>query len=367
MKKAISLLSLAFCIGSSSAEPFPADKLNGIWRMSQTYISESGTSGTGLIVEMENRLAVTLAFIGEDKCRMTASQTIAGRMTSSIPFIYRYEYSGGNLVFIEVPKLKRGNVPMDQMVPCLNATQFRLIKRDENSFELRYTDLPSFDKFYSFLGTQTSEYLDDGRLKVTKVRRLTENLESSDTEIRPPMVFRRVIGLTPESSVNEDSPLYKVISCYRESGNNFAYRFKLELLDRQSNKLNMFRMVQREFRTSVLEDSAQSFDGDSDTLFVELPEFTLSGCMIEGRAVVLPMDVQSLVYSPVTRQGRMSVSLKGNQFDVARRYVRKNIEALALESNIATIEGERPPPGRFYIGREAIKDGNILEIDFKTE
>ena len=180
MKKMFLLLSLALCAGlPSRAEPFPADKLKGVWRMSQTYISESETPGTGVVVEMENRLAITLAFLGDGKCRMTASQTIAGNMTSVMPFIYRYEYVDGILSFTETPRLKRGKVSMDQMVPCLNASRFRLDKRDDNSFVLTYADLSPFDRFYSFLGTQTSKYLDDGRLKVRKAQNLSKNFDSS--------------------------------------------------------------------------------------------------------------------------------------------------------------------------------------------
>ena len=368
MKKMFLLLSLALCAGlPSRAEPFPADKLKGVWRMSQTYISESETPGTGVVVEMENRLAITLAFLGDGKCRMTASQTIAGTMTAVMPFIYKYEYADGILAFTETPRLKRGKVPMEQSVPCLNAARFRLAKKDDDSFVLTYADLSPFDRFYSFLGTQTSKYLDDGKLEVRKVRNVSKNLDLVTTEIRPSMVFRRTMGITAESAAREDSPLYKVLACQQDAENIFSYRFKLELVDRHSNKLDMFRMVQREFRTAVLEDSAQSYEGDACSLFVELPEFRLSGDRIEGRAIVLPMSVQTLAYDPVTRQGRMSVSLGAKQFDVARRYVRKNIESLALDSNIVALEGERPPQGRFYIGRETVKDGSVLEVEFKTE
>lgn len=34
---------------------------------------------------------------------------------------------------------------------------------------------------------------------------------------------------------------------------------------------------------------------------------------------------------------------------------------------IALTTGEIPPAAKFYLGREELKDGNVLEIEFKTE
>ena len=47
--------------------------------------------------------------------------------------------------------------------------------------------------------------------------------------------------------------------------------------------------------------------------------------------------------------------------------MRRNIETLARDKNIALVTGEIPPNARFYSLGESLKDGNILEIEFKTE
>ncbi|MBQ2631521.1 MAG: hypothetical protein IJG13_17730, partial [Kiritimatiellae bacterium] len=72
-------------------------------------------------------------------------------------------------------------------------------------------------------------------------------------------------------------------------------------------------------------------------------------------------------YDPLTRTGRMAVCLSGGQFEETRKWIRRNIEALARDKNIALTTGKIPPAAKFYLGREELKDGNMLEIEFKTE
>lgn len=132
--------------------------------------------------------------------------------------------------------------------------------------------------------------------------------------------------------------------------------------------LSAFRVVQQEFRDAIKEDYAESFAGaDAATLFVEFPEYRQQGNRIEGRAVVLTVSVARLEYTPNTRSGVLAVRIGANQFEEARRWIRKNIETLARDKNIALVTGEIPPAAKFYLGRETLKDGNILEIEFKTE
>ena len=168
-------------------------------------------------------------------------------------------------------------------------------------------------------------------------------------------------------NAKEANTLYNILSCKRETGSDFAYRFELELLGKNSS-LRTFRMVQQEFRKAVKEDYVESTPGaESDNLYVEFPEYELKGGKIEGRAVVLTISVTSLTYDPNTRTGKLAVKVNANQYEEARKWVRKNIETLARDKNIALTTGEIPPAAKFYLGREELKDGNVLEIEFKTE
>ena len=135
-----------------------------------------------------------------------------------------------------------------------------------------------------------------------------------------------------------------------------------------NHSLSAFRKIQQEFREAVKTDYAESFPGvKKDSLFVEFSKYKLDGGKIEGRAVVLTISVASLSYDPITRKGKLAVKVNANQYEEARKWIRKNIETLARDKNIALTTGEIPPAAKFYLGREDLKDGNILEIEFMTE
>ena len=170
-----------------------------------------------------------------------------------------------------------------------------------------------------------------------------------------------------KASVSEGAQLYNILSCKREAGSDFSYRFELELLEK-NRSLRTFRTVQQEFRKAVKEDYVESVPGvNPNELYVEFSEYELKGGKIEGRAVVLTISVVAMKYDPASRAGTLSIRVNANQYEEARKWVRKNIETLARDKNIALTTGEIPPAAKFYLGREELKDGNILEIEFKTE
>ena len=106
---------------------------------------------------------------------------------------------------------------------------------------------------------------------------------------------------------------------------------------------------------------------NNEALFVDFPEYELDNGKITGHAVVLLITVTSLTYDPNTRTGKLAVKVNANQYEEARKWIRKNVETLARDKNIALTTGEIPPAAKFYLGREELKDGNVLEIEFKTE
>ena len=178
-------------------------------------------------------------------------------------------------------------------------------------------------------------------------------------------------GVAPAASpqpVAAAKSYYRIISCERESGNDFSYKFVLQLTDEAQRSLRAFRTVQQEFRTVIKDDYMEAFKLSNDSsLFVEFPVYQQKEGRIEGRAVVLTIKVASLSYDPNTRTGRLAVKVNANQYEEARKWIRKNIETLARDKNIALTTGEIPPAAKFYLGREELKEGNVLEIEFKTE
>ena len=162
--------------------------------------------------------------------------------------------------------------------------------------------------------------------------------------------------------------IYKIVSFERESDSSFAYNFVLALRDEEDGSLITLRQIQQEFRMAVKNDYMESFSGvDANSLYVDFSEYKLNDGKIYGRAVVLTIAIESLTYNSNTRSGKLAVKVNANQYEEARKWVRKNIEILARDKNIALVTGEIPPAAKFYLGREELKDGNILEIEFRTE
>ena len=191
----------------------------------------------------------------------------------------------------------------------------------------------------------------------------TQPLQNDDEQSKP-----RIEG-NDQEFVKQTAPTsYRIICCERETGKDFSYRFVLEINGENDDPLRMFRSIQQKFRMAIKEDYAESFPSvKADSLFVEFPEYKQDNDRIEGRAVVLTIAVTSLFYDPNTRKGKLAVKVKANQYEEARKWIRKNIETLARDKNVALTAGEIPPAAKFYLGREELKDGNVLEIEFKTE
>jgi hypothetical protein len=79
------------------------------------------------------------------------------------------------------------------------------------------------------------------------------------------------------------------------------------------------------------------------------------------------VQVVSLDYDVDTRHGKIAVKFAAGSFEEARRYVRRNVETLAKDKNVALTTGQIPAAAKFYLGDERVKDGNVLEVEFETE
>ena len=162
-----------------------------------------------------------------------------------------------------------------------------------------------------------------------------------------------------------NKPPYKIIDLVREKSSDFAYTFSLELSGNAS--IQTFFGVQNIFANEVRAAYQMEYpNADMSSLRVVVQP-SLSNGRIVGRAEVLTIAPVALSYDASARLGRLSVRFNANQYEEARAWARKNIETLARDKNIALVSGEIPPAARFYSLGESLKDGNILEIEFKTE
>ena len=172
----------------------------------------------------------------------------------------------------------------------------------------------------------------------------------------------------PKKVRYEKKVLYDVVSLERMTGGDFSYRFELKLMKNIDWSLQTIKAVKQDFRKNIKDDYSESFTGTSvASLFVEFPAFDFSDGRLEGCAVVMNMVVKSMNYDPLARKGHLSVVVNSNQFEETRKWIRKNIETVARDKNIALTTGRVPPAARFYLGREELKGGNVLEIEFRTE
>ena len=174
------------------------------------------------------------------------------------------------------------------------------------------------------------------------------------------------VMLDRKNKQRSSAPQHNVIRLDRES--NGGYSFAIDMMGSQANKEAAVQTVLSEFAESVKEEYKDLFPGtDVASLSVAFSDLKIEGERIGGYAVVLTIKPLSLMYDPRTRRGKVSVRFNPGQYKEAREWIHRNIETLARDKNIALTTGQLPPAAKFYLGREELKDGNILEIGFKTE
>ncbi len=160
---------------------------------------------------------------------------------------------------------------------------------------------------------------------------------------------------------------FQLLEFHRKNGDGYEYVFKLKsrighVSIRQSNA------VQNDLLTMISNDYAASFPKENRTVLgVDFKEYTLENGVINGRAQVLSLKVMALDYDKFTRTGLIRIRFAPGQMEDARKYLRRNIESVVKDKNIALLVGEEiPPTATYYLLDETVNDG-ILSIKFKTE
>ena len=180
----------------------------------------------------------------------------------------------------------------------------------------------------------------------------------------PSMIEKRL----QESMMAKPKPKsYTVVRCRRESATQFMYSFAVKLRDDGQDALKSFRSVQKEFRDEIKSDYLETFpDASANSLYVDFPEYSLADGVIVGRAEVLAITPVKCQYDATTRCGLLAVRFDKRQFEAARAWIRKNIETLCRDKNIALTTGLLPPAATYYSLDEKV-EGDVLEIKFRTE
>ena len=79
----------------------------------------------------------------------------------------------------------------------------------------------------------------------------------------------------------------------------------------------------------------------------------------------MTITLLELVYDPTTAHGRLAVKFNSQQYETARQWVRNNIATLAKDKNNNILEVSSMSPS-FTIGREILRDDNVLEVEFSV-
>ena len=355
MRLFIAWLALEVTIGAA-AEPFPAEKLTGTWRMSKTFTIEVDP-GKGTPTETEQRLTITIEFLGGNRCKATIGNVVLDRETTSI---FDYSYSNGEIVFLKIDGHENRQL-RDRMFGLTKASRFDLVRKDDNAFEMRYADLATLSRNWAAVGEGRVEYLPNGNLKgITTIVAAGATIKM--TELHPPMVFKRISAGGGEKS----TPKYDIVSFGRNGESEFTYLFKLKI-DGRSGAMPLPQGIMEELRAYIVDDYAESYsDVDVATLFVDFSATgTTDGC-VEGRASVVEVGVSAFSYSPQTRLGRMTVRFAPGQEVEARAYLRRNIAAIVRDKNIALVTGDVPPDAAVHIDGEREKGDGSIEVVFRT-
>lgn len=177
----------------------------------------------------------------------------------------------------------------------------------------------------------------------------------------------RVDAMLNRKTARQSSvPPHNVIRFDRDSGGR--YSFVIDMMQNPKDVNVAKDTVLKEFAKSVMEEYLDSFPNvDLASLSVAFTNVKVDGLRISGRAVVLTIKPIALVYDANIRRGKLSVRFNAGQLEEARTWILKNIETLARDKNIALVTGGIPPPAKFDVLSESLKDGNVIEIEFKTE
>ena len=198
-----------------------------------------------------------------------------------------------------------------------------------------------------------------------QVEALRQRIKREALRAPAAVIVQSAMPVSASVAATSSAKPYAIKEFARESGDSFAYRFVLTLSDASSADLSLSRRIQADLRESVRADyAAASGMKDAATLRIEFPQYAIVDGKVEGRAVVMSVELLEFIYDPDTMQGRLAVKVNPRQYEVTRQWVRNNIATLARDKDPSLLNAFAGR-SRFSIGREVLRDDNVLEVEFK--
>ena len=168
------------------------------------------------------------------------------------------------------------------------------------------------------------------------------------------------------AGVDGESP-FEIVRCNHEHGRDFACTFTLRSRRSGALKLSDCGMIRTALRSAIRTHYLASHpDVNPRTLVIDFTKYQIEGSHIDGRVAVLTAMPESITYDSASRRGVLNVRVGDGQFEDARRWIRRNLAALANQSNIEFNGNAIPRGARFYSEGEEMREG-VLKVSFRTE
>lgn len=158
---------------------------------------------------------------------------------------------------------------------------------------------------------------------------------------------------------------YTVKRFEKVAGSGTAYEFDIEYAE--GADISDFKKNQASIRDLVQTDFAEANGADKHDVHVMFSSFKWDDNKLAGRAEVFEIEAPPYQYDSYTRRGKLSARVVNGDFGKARKWAIKHVEAIARSKNILLITGEEPPPGKYKLLNERVREDNTLEIEFEVE
>jgi len=160
---------------------------------------------------------------------------------------------------------------------------------------------------------------------------------------------------------------FEIVRCDNDKKKDFAYEFTLRKRGGGAVSLSDYGVMRTAFRSAIRSHYVSLHPKvNPRTLVIDFTEYALKEDTVFGRVAVLTILPESITYDSARRRGVISVRIGEGQFNDARRWIRRNLSALASRSNIVADGDTVPQGGLFYSENEEMCDG-VLKVLFKTE
>ena len=147
--------------------------------------------------------------------------------------------------------------------------------------------------------------------------------------------------------------------------NAVVYRLTLESPEAMTEYQRSF--IQEYFRCRAADSFAAANALQSTQVVVVVLSEKTGPTTYYGEATACGNCDVSLSYDSGVRKGTLSMKIRNGNLIGTRELIKQNIEAIVRDKNIRLVGGVNPPPGRYYVLNEIVKDGNVLEVEFEAE